>query len=428
MRTEQGSFAPDDVAWILDLLSQGAGSRVTWAPAGQLPAGYDVADQLALLPAAGGRTFVVSLGSRRGSGAALTAYNALRPLRKRLGRAALGTGLRTGMAAPFVRRRIDIGIADSLTPDERAECLLTEHLGSLLGSDRVVVAFGGGTGPYRKPVLQVFASNGTPLAYVKVGWNEWTRQAVRREAAALRACADRTLQLGVPAVIAQSDWNGLEVLVTAPLPAAVRHIGSEPALPAVSILREINSLSGVSRGELAASAWWRELRQRIEVAVVDQAMKERMLALANDVERAHGGAVLEFGTWHGDFSPWNLARAGARLYAWDWECSTPGVPVGFDALHFFFQIAFVGKALPLEEAVTAATYGADVALRELGLRADERRLLDSLHLLEISVRHEEARSSTGDVDDRFARELGPVLQRFIDVEAAVCPTGTRRSA
>ena len=72
------------------------------------------------------------------------------------------------------------------------------------------MAISGGTGPYRKPVLQIFAADGAPLGYVKVGWNDWTHEAVRREATALQLCAKHPMRLGVPEFLGLSSWQGLE--------------------------------------------------------------------------------------------------------------------------------------------------------------------------------------------------------------------------
>ena len=106
-------------------------------------------------------------------------------------RRVLGVGLRTGLAQPLLPGKIDVGTAVDATPEQLADVLLSEHLRELFGRGPVTVAVSGGSGAYRKPVLQVFSTDGKPLGFVKVGWNDWTRDAVRREAAALRACAKR---------------------------------------------------------------------------------------------------------------------------------------------------------------------------------------------------------------------------------------------
>ena len=339
-------------AWLFDLLFAGT-PTVTWAAAGALPAGFDRADQFAVLPAGAGRSFMVSLAARPGAASALTSYNSLRSGRTRFARRVLGLGLRTGLAQPLLRDKMDIGIAAGASPEQRAEELLGEHLQRLFGRGPVVMAFGGGSGPYRKPVLQVFAADGAPLGYIKVGWNDWAREAVAREAAALRACALRPMHLGVPEFLGQSTWRGLDLLITGPLPRSIRRLGSGSGLPDASVLREISELAPGSAGELATSPWWRGLCARIQ-DVVDPAARSALELAAERIQQAHGRVPLQFGAWHGDLVPWNLARSGSRLYAWDWESSTPDVPLGFDAVHFYFQVAFIARARPLAEATALA--------------------------------------------------------------------------
>src|SRR5579875_362799 len=96
------------LAWLFDVLFS-ASSSTTWARAGSLPREFERTDQFAVFPSGGGRKFVVSLASRRGSSGALTAYNALRPTRTRLARRMLGMGLGTGLIQPFARDKLDVG-------------------------------------------------------------------------------------------------------------------------------------------------------------------------------------------------------------------------------------------------------------------------------------------------------------------------------
>jgi hypothetical protein len=397
-------------AWLFDLLFAGT-PHVTWAPAGALPAGFERADQFAVLRTGAGRSFMVSLAARPGASSALTSYNSLRSGRTRLARRLLGLGLRTGLAQPLLRDKIDIGIAPGASPAQLADELLGEHLQRLFGRGPVVMAFGGGSGPYRKPVLQVFAADGAPLGYIKVGWNDWSREAVGREAAALRACALRPLRFGVPEFLGHSTWRGLDLLITGPMPLGIRRLGSGSALPDVSVLREISELAPGSAGELATSQWWRGVRSRIAEGGVDPAARSALELAAERIERAHGRVPLQFGAWHGDLVPWNLARRGSRLYAWDWETSTPDVPLGLDALHFYFQVAFIARGRPVAEAAASAAGSAGSALGALGVPERAHRLVAVLHLLELAVRHEEARRSTGDVDDRFYPAVTHVLER-----------------
>jgi hypothetical protein len=407
--------ASPDHAWMLDLLYGGKLS-VTWAAAGSLPAGYERAEQLAQLPSGPGRSFLVSLAERRGAASALTSYNALRSGRKRVVRRVLGAALRTGLAQPLLRTKIDIGVRSAATAEQRAADLLTQHLNQVCAAVRpgaapLVVAIGGGGGPYRKPVLQVFSAAGTPLGFVKVGWNDWTRDGVRREAAALRACETRPLGFGVPKLLDLSDWNGLTLLATAPLPDQVRGIGLAAPVPDASLLREISQLSAVVAGSLTDSPWWRGLRSRIRQNVTDPFSRAVLERIAGQLEAGYGGVVLEYGFCHGDFVPWNLARLGERLYVWDWENSAPDAPLGFDAVHYHFQVAFVGRRLPLGEATALAARSARPVLHELGVAPGHCGLLAVLHLTELFLRHEEARSAAGVADELFYPAVTGVLEQ-----------------
>jgi hypothetical protein len=411
---------PPGYAWMLDLLYGGRQS-VTWAAAGCLPDGYARADQLVRLPSAPGRSFLVSLASRRGTSSALTSYNALRSGRRKIARQVLGSALHTGMAQPVLRSRVDIGIRVGTSADQRADDLLDDQVRALCASSlpatRLVTAISGGQGPYRKPVLHVFSQTGKPLGFIKVGWNTWTKEGVRQEKAALNAHGALPRGFGVPNLLTLSDWHGLNLLVTAPLPERVTRIGASAGMPDASVLREINGLSEVAARPLAESVWWLKVRARIR-DVVDRAARQALTQAAEQINTAYGRATLDFGFCHGDFTPWNLGQASGRLYVWDWESSVPDAPVGFDAVHYLFQVGFVGRQLPLEQAAVAAARSAPPVLLELGVPARYCGLVTVLHLVELFLRHEAARASAGAPDERFYPSIGKVLERQL---THICP-------
>jgi hypothetical protein len=331
-------------------------------------------------------------------------------------RRTLGAGLQAGLAQPLLRTKIDVGVRSAATPEQRAADLLTEHLHTVCATVRpgtapLVVAISGGDGPYRKPVLQVFSAAGTPLGFVKVGWNDWTRDGVRREAAALRACETRSLGFDVPKLMGLSDWHGLDLLATAPLPGRVRGVSLAAPLPDASVLREISQLSAGSTGPLVRTRWWHGIRTRIQQNVTDPSSRRALERVTGQLEADYGDISLEYGFCHGDFVPWNLARLGERLYVWDWENSGPDAPLGFDAVHYHFQVAFVGRGLPLGEATALAAQSARPVLRELGVPAAHCGLVAVLHLVELFLRHEEARSTAGVADERFYPAVTGVLEQ-----------------
>jgi hypothetical protein len=405
-------------AWIFDLLFERE-STVTWCAAGDLPAGFERAEQFAVLPAIAGRSFVVSLASRPGTSSALTSYNALRTAPRRLVRNLFSIGLGSGVDWPFVQNKIDIGVASGASAEQLADCLLTEYLRRRLGRGPVMIAFGSGGGPYRKPVLQVFGMDGMPLAYVKVGWNDWTREAVHREVTALRLCASRPMRLGVPELLGHWLWQGLDLLVTAPLPGGVRRLGLNSCLPGAGLIREISQLSPPYVGELGTSPWWQALRTRILDGVADNTVRTQLERVADGIERCFGLATLEFGSWHGDLVPWNMAQLDGRLYAWDWECFAPTAPVGFDALHYYFQVAFIARRRPLAVAAVLARQRARPELAALGVAPGTEDLVAILHLVELFIRHEEARSSAGGLDDRLYPAVAELLGQWLPASPGI---------
>lgn len=396
---------------------------VTWARAGGLPQGYQRAERFAVLSAGAGRSFMVPLtGRRTGSAAAVTSYNSLRRGPVRVARRVLGAGLRTGLAQPLLRTKVDVGVKVGTPPEALAADLLSAHLRELFGVADLAVAISGGAGPYRKPVLQCFSAGGAPLGYVKVGWNDWTRDGVRREEQALRACGSQPRKVRAPALAGMSSWHGLDLLVTAPLPRGVRGLGRAAALPSAAELRALAELSAVSSEPLGASQWWRGVRARIREKVTDQEARRTLERIADQLERSHGDIALEFGFCHGDLVPWNLARSGGQLYAWDWESSMPAAPLGFDAVHFHFQQAFVGRWLALDVAAASAARESRPPLRELGVASVSCELVTTLHLVELFLRHEEARTAAGQPDDRFYPAIASVLE-----QRAVRPAATASS-
>ena len=73
-----------------------------------------------------------------------------------------------------------------LSPAERPAHLLTEHLREIFGRrDLELAVILGVPRLNRKPVLQVLASDGTVVGYVKAAWNDLTAALVRNEARVL---------------------------------------------------------------------------------------------------------------------------------------------------------------------------------------------------------------------------------------------------
>jgi hypothetical protein len=109
-----------------------------------------------------------------------------------------------------------------------------------------------------------------------------------------------------------------------------------------------------------------------------------LAAAARDLVTGAGGTVLEYGAWHGDWSPWNMASVADRLLVWDWERFGTGVPVGFDPLHHELQAAIVRDGVPPDAAVRRSLAGAPELLRR---PPAEARLTALLYLTDLATRY-----------------------------------------
>ncbi|GAA0383556.1 hypothetical protein Acor_82530 [Acrocarpospora corrugata] len=186
----------------------------------------------------------------------------------------------------------------------------------------------------RKPILEAYGAGGL-VGFVKVGDSARARELVRHEAATLRSLTERPLKVVVPPTVLHfGEWRELDVLVLSPLPVTGRKV--RPALLAAAVT---------------------------EIAALDPA-----------------------GAWHGDFSPWNMAAAGdGRLLVWDWERFGAGVPLGFDALHHFFQSAL--RRMRPAPAAHACVARAGRTLEPFGLSFAEARLTAAHYLITQADRH-----------------------------------------
>jgi hypothetical protein len=396
--------APAELAWLAEVLWGPTGAELLVG--GQVPAGVPADRRWGALPDLSRPRVLVPLASNRVAAEAVRQYSDGMTQRARLAKAAAGLALRSG-ALPWWLRRRGLVVA-AAGPAEGS--LLGDHVPAALGrSDLAAAIVLGPVRPNRKPVVQLIGRDGRPVGYMKVGWNDLTRRLVRAEADTLRrlaGAASRTFT--APDLLHQGRWQGLDITISSALPHRLWRRGRRYALPPAAVSREIAALGGVEETALGESRWWAGLRERLGGAA--GAGGPTLEQTLNRLEAA-ASTRLAFGTWHGDWGPWNLRATPERLLVWDWERSADGVPLGFDLLHFGYQTALQGLGQP---PATAAVTGRDRAaphLAELGQRPGRAELLCDLYLLERLCRAAEAEVSavTGRPDS-----VGAALLRVLD--------------
>jgi hypothetical protein len=392
-----------DLRWLAEIMWQ-KDPTVTVSTGKFGPPGTTPVERYAVLPSVDRPRFFLPLEYRSAARAALSSYNALRPTLTRWARAVLAAGLAVGATERVFRDRLTVSVDADQTRSGLPPLLLREHLRQVLGNPDVVLAIGmRPPGPYAKPVLQAFSRDGRPCGYVKVGWNSVTRRLVRAEAEFLQAQRDRPFRtIVVPTLLHRGTWRDLEISVASPLPSGIRRLPAPGRYPPLEATREIAEATGLVEAPLARSSYWNRLRRSLEAILpgdpeVAGPIREHM----QHVEERYGETKLIFGGWHGDWTPWNVARHQGRIVAWDWEQAGHDVPLGFDVVHYLFQLPFAGKQAGLREAVTVSRRRSAAPLRALGVPTSAQPPLLSMYLLELFVRYYGAQLAGAGLNRRF---------------------------
>jgi hypothetical protein len=258
------------------------------------------------------------------------------------------------------------------------------YLRSVLGYEVLISTHLGAARANRKPVLQLLTRRGETAGFAKVSVNPLTRDLIRAERAALDTLTAASLSaLTVPRVLHHGQWQGREVLVMNALPVWRRRQALRPGR-LTAAMTELAAVGGRSRGPLAGCDYVDRLRSRL----ADAPAGPDRAALGDAVDALIAvGPELSFGAWHGDWTGWNMASTADGLLVWDWERFAPGVPVGFDPLHYRLQSDVVRRRRPPAEAAGACVRDAAACLAPFGVPAGEARLVAVLYLAELSARY-----------------------------------------
>jgi hypothetical protein len=351
------------------------------------PEGSTVDAEYIVVPNASQPKLLVPAGDRRLAAAAVRRYARPRSRRARLKRSAVQAALRTGLHRLLLPDRVRVATG----PDS-----IRGYLSRALDVDPAISVHIGPPRANRKPVLQLLSADRQTVGFAKLGTNALTRELVRAESAALAALGNAGLRkVTVPRVLHTGRWNGHEVLVQSPLAIWQPPVPlTEPRLAAA--MHEVAVCCGVRRGPLDGSGYWNRLRARL--SAISEHPEGRQLAETGTrlVDRS-GRRVLAYGSWHGDWAPWNMASLADALLVWDWERFATGVPVGFDALHHELQRRIAdgrgGRAGPgspevARVAVESTLAGARRLLLPFGVHdAADAETIALLYLLELATRY-----------------------------------------
>jgi hypothetical protein len=393
-----------DLDWVSDILAAAPLKRTVGR--GQ-PQG--ARETFAVLPTASRPRFLVSLASRRAAAAAVGDSGYAPELQVRLAHALGRLGITLGIAGHVFRDRLSICEGDIGQDQPLSDLLLSERLAAIFGRRDLTVAVRvGRSRPNRKPLVRVLSHDGTFVGYVKVGWNELTRELVQNEARVLRDIDRRgslPTAFEVPQVVYSGKWRHFELLALTPLRGRAFRMVRRHLDVAAAAMSEISQFAQMDERPLADSVYWHRTKTRAQTAD-----SSALASFAGKIEDRFGNDVLSFGFWHGDWAPWNLAWRDGRVGVWDWERSTHDAPVGLDAAHFDFQVALSASHNRSLEALRQVLAGRTPMGSARSLSPERARLLLALHLLEMALRWEEGRrAGMSPLDSTYVPALAAIL-------------------
>jgi hypothetical protein len=395
----------------------------------------------ALVPAASRPQMLVSPDERLAAWAALHRHSDAAPLKVRVAKELMAWACRTGLAGVI----FSSPVPDSAVGLRTGSCAWPDLIAEIFGRRDLAVAISvGQVRPQIKPILHVVTQAGQVLGHIKIGWNDVTGSLIRHETASLTALAGEALagradadmaggaerlgSLRVPRVLHHGNWHGRDVLAVSDVGGSLWYRRRRTGLPASATWR-IGRALGMERGVLGTSPFWRDLSDRVERLVGQEALDAPLAAaLARARQRAeswHATAELDFGLMHGDWAPWNMASIGSALAVWDWERSRIRGPVGFDGLFFRFQVDLWIRRLPPEQALARTLRSLPETMAASGAAPEAGPAVLRLVILEVALRQLEGVAAGVPVPGRVYRALSGLLAQTGDERWR---PGTPRSA
>ncbi|CAM3384455.1 hypothetical protein [Stackebrandtia soli] len=355
---------------------------------------------------------LVPESSRRVAAAALRQYARPAARSARLKRDAAVAALVTRTDRLLLRDRLALPSSD---------VDIARHLTEVMGHPVHLCIHIGPARANRKPILQLLTESASSVGFVKIGVNDLTRGLVRDESRALRTLAGLGLsRVEVPGVIHTGRWRGHELLVQQALPGWERPAGLDrDRLHAA--MRELAHCTGTTTTGLADSRYARRLRRRLD-ALGDSEDGRALVHAGRSLLDRNGRHYLTFGSWHGDWAPWNMAMLPTRLLLWDLERFATDVPVGFDPLHYALQDDIVTRRIDPAIAVASLLTRAPAVLSTFGIDPQRARLTTLLYLVDLATRYlADGQAEAGAALGALGRWLLPTLLDHIVVEGEPAP-------
>lgn len=245
-------------------------------------------------------------------------------------------------------------------------------------------------GPSRavqKPVLQILSPDGNTVAFAKIAVNDLTEKLIRNEVRSIGIVESAHLSsLVAPRIIDSRRWNERSTIVQEAISPGKSMHQLMKILP--SATRQLSEVAGSEQTEWRASPYRRNLLERLQT-LSSMALRSQLVELVGIFDQKMNRRLVSFGSWHGDWSPWNMTttKDGHQVVAWDWEHFDTGVPIGFDAIHFDISRLVVISGYSPAEAFNRIFQDEHVSLTAATIPKDKITATIYLYILEIVTRY-----------------------------------------
>ena len=148
--------------------------------------------------------------------------------------------------------------------------------------------------------------------------------------------------------------------------------------------RAVATVDGIVSHPLSGSSYHRRLVSRMRDT--EGAPGEALAAAVDRLAVATEATALPFGSWHGDWAPWNMAADGDQVLVWDLERYETDVPVGMDLIHSDLGTRILVPDRDPTDVVARRRERAAALLAPLGVTAEAAPIVFALYLLDVATR------------------------------------------
>lgn len=284
-------------------------------------------------------------------------------------------------------------------------------LSGVFRQEVVTATFLGPPRANRKPVIQVMEPSGKLLGMAKMGVSALSDSLVLAEARSLEALQSREFsRLLHPRLLSVHEWKSHPIVIQSPLQIWAQRSTSSPEAR-IAVAKEIAESSAT----FSANWWGSAHQQRVSAAIGQLANRSLRATLTAALELGIDQAtVCDFGAWHGDFTPWNIAMTPqGQMMVWDWERYDDGVPLGFDLLHYALMPMLRGQDGTAATAAVRLCSEATEVLSGFERSVGVARQVAVAYLVELACRYcADGQHLTGAPGSDVAEWINPLVDRM----------------